>query len=151
MLKDSFSFSPFAWEFTRVVQGKQESYNRIGSESGLWALVIEIPSSTDESSNRWWRMGSKSSSFKFLQDFLICFPASASLRWQIPQFMSPCATSPSVEWQTHSFSNKWILSLLWVQWAQEGKVLTHHTAHSVLSTSTITCLHCTLSSYQQCS
>lgn len=31
--------------------GKQESYNRIGSEPGLWALVIEIPSSTDESSS----------------------------------------------------------------------------------------------------
>lgn len=31
--------------------GKQGSYNRIGTEPGLWALVIEILSSTDESSS----------------------------------------------------------------------------------------------------
>ncbi|MEQ2306493.1 hypothetical protein AMECASPLE_008827 [Ameca splendens] len=60
--------------------GKMESYDRIGSEPGLWALVIEIPSSTDESSIGGGGWEASLPALKFSKLFLMCYPASASLR-----------------------------------------------------------------------
>ncbi|MEQ2275070.1 hypothetical protein XENORESO_019927 [Xenotaenia resolanae] len=100
MLKDFFS--PCLGIY-KSGTGKKESYDRIGSEPGLWALVIEIPSSTDESSIGGGGWEASLPALKFSKLFLMCYPASASLR--LPSLWS-LALHPFVAQQTHSFSNK---------------------------------------------
>lgn len=82
------------WIASRLLfMGISERYNRIDIEPGLSAPAIEIPSTIDESSSGGRGRDASLPAVKFLQAFLICFPATASLRWQIPQFMSPRVAS----------------------------------------------------------
>lgn len=82
------------WIASRLLfMGISERYNGTDIEPGLSAPAIEIPSTVDESSSGGRGRDASLPAVKFLQAFLICFPATASLRWQIPQFMSPRVAS----------------------------------------------------------
>lgn len=79
----------YSWERVIAVQG---GITGLILSQGLWALAIEIPSTADESSSR--GRGRSLPAVKFLF-FKFAFQQTASLRWQIPQFMSPsCCMSP---------------------------------------------------------
>lgn len=142
--------------------GNQERYNRIDIEPGLWALAIEIPSTTDESSSGGGGWDASLPAVKFLQAFWFAFQQLQVSGGRFPSLWALALHLSShvcsfVAWQTCALSNKWILRSF-CQFSRERrrKVLTHLrvlAAHPMpfFRTVSISTIYCLIINTQRCS